>query len=248
MRWYGPVRRAARFAAAAGVALAAGCGEPETPPAQGAGAAPVPVPEASGPRDVAVVDVEGFGVVRFELLPEVAPKTVANFVKLADEGFFDGTTFHRVVPDFVVQAGDPNTKNRDPRDDGRGNPGYLIDDEFSSVSHVRGIVSMANRGNANTGGSQFFVTVADRLDLDRRHAVFGRVVEGMDVVDRIANVPRDVYGRHGPQDRPLEDVRIAKVAIERGAGGTAAVVAPSAAADPADADPDLGSDEWDEGR
>jgi cyclophilin family peptidyl-prolyl cis-trans isomerase len=114
----------------------------------------------------------------------------------------------------MIQGGDPNTKDRDPRNDGRGGPGWTIPNEANEVSHLRGVVSMANKGR-DTGGSQFFVLVADAPQLDGRHTTFGRVAAGMDVVDRVAAVERDVYGRWGPRDRPLEDVVIESVAIER---------------------------------
>jgi cyclophilin family peptidyl-prolyl cis-trans isomerase len=164
---------------------------------------------------VAVVRVRDFGEIRIELLPELAPKTVENFVKLAESGFYDGTTFHRVIPDFAIQGGDPNTRNRDPRDDGRGGPGYSIPDEFAPVPQLRGLVSMANMSRPDTAGSQFFVMVGDAPPLTGQYAAFGRVVAGMDVADRIANVERDPFGRHGPPDRPRSDVVMESVRIER---------------------------------
>lgn len=217
--------RLARRALAAGAILAAlaACGERIEAPAHEEASPAGAVPEATGPRDVAVLQVEGFGEIRIELLPEVAPRTVENFAKLAGEGFYDGTTFHRVIPGFMIQGGDPNTKNDDPGDDGRGGPGYTIDDEHGAVSHARGIVSMANRGVPDSGGSQFFITVDERPDLDGRYSVFGHVVAGMDVVDQIVLVPRDVEGSQGPADRPLEPVVVSALTIARGAGGTRAL-------------------------
>ncbi len=167
------------------------------------------------PHPVVALDVEGFGRIRIELLPEKAPKTVANFASLADQGFYDGTTFHRVIPEFMIQGGDPNTKNRDPRDDGQGDPGYSVPDELNDLRHVRGVVSMANRGSPNTGGSQFFILVADQPHLDSAYTAFGRVIEGMDVVDKIAAVEVDKYGRYGPPDRPRENVVVKQARTEQ---------------------------------
>lgn len=168
-------------------------------------------PSYDGPMidpEVAVIAVEGVGEMVVELLPGKAPATVENFKKLIREGFYDGTTFHRVVPGFMIQGGDPNTKDRDPRNDGRGGPGYTIKGEFSDVRHVRGILSMARRGTPDSGGSQFFVIVDNAPHLDNQYAAFGRVVSGIEVADHIVAVPRDKYGRHGPRDRPLEDVKM----------------------------------------
>ena len=191
-------------------------------PSGDAGGAPPPrveVPEAQGPRDVAVLDVAGMGEIRIELLADVAPVTTGHFVGLAEQGFYDGTTFHRVVPDFMIQGGDPNTRDRDPRNDGVGRSQLTVRDERPAVSHVRGTVSLANRALRNTGGTQFFIVVADALHLDGRYALFGRVTSGMDVVDRIAAVERDVYGRHGPMERPVENVVVTRVRIERAKPG-----------------------------
>jgi peptidyl-prolyl cis-trans isomerase B (cyclophilin B) len=174
---------------------------------------------AAGPHDVAVLDLGELGVIRIELLPELAPKTVANFIKLARSGFYDGTYFHRVIPDFMIQGGDPNTRNADPRDDGGGGPGYSIADEFSDYSHVRGTVSMANKGHPNTGASQFFIVQRDSPSLDGKYSVFGRAIEGMEVVDAVTRLEIDVYGRFGPRDRPypvnatLRSVRIEPASV-----------------------------------
>jgi cyclophilin family peptidyl-prolyl cis-trans isomerase len=133
------------------------------------------------------------GTIELELFDEDAPKTVANFVELAGKGYYDGLTFHRVIPDFMVQAGCP-------RGDGTGGPGYEFEDEANDHRIVRGALAMANRG-PDTNGSQFFIVTADECPwLDGRHTVFGRVTTGMDVVDAISRVERD--GR----DRPLEPV------------------------------------------
>jgi peptidyl-prolyl cis-trans isomerase B (cyclophilin B) len=161
----------------------------------------------------AVLRVRGFGEIRVALRPDVAPKTVENMTKLAASHFYDGTTFHRVVPGFMIQGGDPNSKDRDPRNDGFGGPGWRIPDEPSGLHHARGAISMAKAG-PNSAGSQFFIVVADAPQLDDRFTAFGRVVAGMDVVDRIVAVPRDEYERYGPRDRPLEDVVIESLVVE----------------------------------
>jgi peptidyl-prolyl cis-trans isomerase B (cyclophilin B) len=173
-------------------------------------------PKQSGPTydgpmvdpEVAVIAVEGVGEMVVELLPGKAPQTVENFKKLVREGFYDGTTFHRVVPGFMIQGGDPNTRDRDPRNDGKGGPGYTIKGEFSDVQHVRGVVSMARRGSPDSGGSQFFVVVDNAPHLDNQYAAFGRVISGIEVADEVVAVPRDKFGRNGPRDRPVEDVRM----------------------------------------
>ena len=140
------------------------------------------------------------GPIAIELFPEDAPKTVENFVGLASKGFYDGLTFHRVIPDFMVQAGCP-------QGDGTGGPGYTFEDEANQHRVVRGALAMANAG-PNTNGSQFFIVTADACPwLDGKHTVFGRVVEGQDVVDRISTAPAD--GR----DRPREPITIDRVEL-----------------------------------
>ena len=142
------------------------------------------------------------GTIDIELFEDKAPKTTANFISLAEKGFYDGLLIHRVIPDFMIQTGDPNG-------DGSGGPGYEIEDEFHpELRHDSpGILSMANRG-PNTGGSQFFITVVPTPWLDGKHAIFGKVVKGMDIVDKIVNVPKD------SGDKPLEDVKMIKVKIQ----------------------------------
>ena len=150
------------------------------------------------------------GSFTIQLDTEKAPITTANFIKLAESGFYDGTRFHRVVPEFMIQGGDPLTKNLSLASQwGTGDPGYKIKDEFhQDLKNVRGTISMANAG-PNTGGSQFFINVADTGLLNNKHAVFGTVIKGMDIVDSISEV--ETSGR--PQDRPLEDVIVEKVSI-----------------------------------
>jgi cyclophilin family peptidyl-prolyl cis-trans isomerase len=169
---------------------------------------------SAGPHPVAVLRVKDLGTLRIELLPEAAPETVAQFERLAAEGFYDGSSFHRVIPGFMIQGGCPNTKNADPRDDGKGGGEYALADEFNDLPHRRGMLSLANRGSRNSGGTQFFITLADAPQLDGKHTVFGRVVDGMPVADAIAKLEIDKFGRYGPPDRPypvsavVESIRI----------------------------------------
>lgn len=143
-----------------------------------------------------------YGNIVIELLPDVAPKHVENFIKLSKDGFYDGTTFHRVIPGFMIQGGDPNSKDNDRSNDGMGGPGYTINAEFNEISHKRGILSMARSNDPNSAGSQFFIVVKDSTQLDRQYTVFGRVTEGMDVADKIVSVERD------GNDNPLEKVEM----------------------------------------
>ena len=140
------------------------------------------------------------GPIVIELFPDDAPKTVANFEKLAGDGFYNGVIFHRVIPDFMVQGGDPTGT-------GSGGPGYQFEDEFNDQKVVRGALAMANSG-PNTNGSQFFIVTADACPwLDGKHTVFGRVTDGMEVVDTISALGRD--GR----DKPHDDVVIERVEL-----------------------------------
>lgn len=144
-----------------------------------------------------------------QLENKLAPATVANFVKLAKEGFYNGQRFHRIIDEFMIQGGDPISKDLDKKEMwGRGGPGYQFADEFGvGLSNVTGTISMANAG-PNTNGSQFFINVNDNIFLDGKHAVFGKVVEGMDVVMNLSKVPTD------PSDKPLTDVVVEKVEIK----------------------------------
>lgn len=147
-----------------------------------------------------------FGKIVFKLLPEIAPETVRNFVKLTQSGFYDGTLFHRVIPGFMIQGGDPNTKSQDKSKWGMGGPGYTLKAEFNSRSHLRGIVSMARATDPNSAGSQFFIVTTDSTFLDRQYTVFGEVIEGINVADNIVNQQRD------RNDCPLQEVKM-KVTI-----------------------------------
>ncbi len=158
---------------------------------------------------MATANIEtSFGKISFDLLPELAPETVRNFEKLAREGFYDGTLFHRVIPGFMIQGGDPNTKTDNKGSWGTGGPGYTIKAEFSSRSHLRGIVSMARAQDPDSAGSQFFIVTSDSTFLDRQYTVFGRVTEGMDVADKIVSLDRD------GSDCPLEKAQIVHVTVK----------------------------------
>jgi peptidyl-prolyl cis-trans isomerase B (cyclophilin B) len=145
------------------------------------------------------VNGEAWGEIHLKLFQDVAPNHVQNMVKLAKEKFYDGTTFHRVIPNFMIQGGDPNSKDEDRSRHGMGGPGYRVNAEFSSKPHKRGTLSMARSQDPNSAGSQFFICVADSSFLDGQYTVFGEVVSGMEVVDRIVNAKRD--GNDNPLDR-----------------------------------------------
>lgn len=136
-------------------------------------------------------------VVRF--FPEIAPVHVSNFIKLAKEKCYDGTTFHRVIPGFMIQGGDPNSKTLDRASHGMGGPGYKIKAEFNSRPHTRGTLSMARSNDPDSAGSQFFICVADSNFLDWQYTVFGEIISGMEVADKIVSVKRD--GRDNPLER-----------------------------------------------
>ena len=148
-----------------------------------------------------------FGDIRFSLLPDIAPETVRNFSKLVKSGFYNGTLFHRVIPGFMIQGGDPNTKNPDKSMWGQGGPGYNLKAEFNSRSHLRGIVSMARSNDPDSAGSQFFIVTSDSTFLDRQYTVFGEVVDGIEVADKIVNLPRD------GNDCPEQEVKMLEVTI-----------------------------------
>jgi len=148
-----------------------------------------------------------FGSIKFSLLPDIAPETVRNFVTLAKNGFYDGTLFHRIIPGFMIQGGDPNTKNSDKSTWGQGGPGYNLKAEFNTRSHLRGIVSMARSSDPDSAGSQFFIVTSDSTFLDRQYTVFGEVVDGMEVADKIVNLPRD------GNDCPKQEAKMLEVII-----------------------------------
>jgi len=158
------------------------------------------------------------GMIKIELFLDQSPVTAGNFKKLVEEGFYDGTRFHRVIENFMIQGGDPNSKDKENIALwGTGNPGYTIKDEFiQGLSNTRGTISMANSG-PNSGGSQFFINVGDNTNLDwdkppltSKHPVFGKVIEGMEIVDDISKSATTGT----PSDRPLEDVIITRAFME----------------------------------
>jgi len=151
------------------------------PAAKAAKAAP-----KGGADEVAVLETSKGRMVA-EFWEKDAPKTVANFKKLARQGFFDGTGFHRIIKGFMIQGGDPNSKNPSAANLGTGGPGYTIADEFNSHPHVKGVLSMANTGTPNSAGSQFFVMHGTAPSLDGHYTAFGHLISGMDVLDKIAN-------------------------------------------------------------
>jgi len=164
---------------------------------------------AKTPR--AVIETK-FGEMEIEFLSDKAPGHVDNFLGLARKGFYDGTTFHRVIPGFMIQGGDPNTK--DPAGSrsrhGTGGPGYTIQAEFNDTAHKRGVVSMARSNDPHSAGSQFFICVADAGFLDRQYSAFGRVVRGIEVADKIVNAARD--SRDNPHERIDMKVRVVEPA------------------------------------
>ena len=147
------------------------------------------------------------GTIKLELFEDKAPGHVKNLKDLAGKEFYNGTTFHRIIPGFMIQGGDPNSKSDDRSSHGSGGPGHTIDAEFNDTKHVRGVLSMARSQEPNSAGSQFFICVKDSFFLDGQYTAFGRVIEGMDVVDKIVNEPRD------SNDNPNEKMEIKSVSV-----------------------------------
>lgn len=186
------------------VAILAACGTSETTKEQVSNA---DYAEKVKENPIVTITMANDEKVVIELYPKVAPNTVANFVSLAKEGKYDGLIFHRVIPGFMIQGGDPSG-------DGTGGPGYTIDGEFSNndftndLKHERGVISMARSGDPNSAGSQFFIMVKASANLDGDYAAFGKVTKGMDVVDTIVNAPRD------KADKPNSDQVMKKVEVD----------------------------------
>ncbi|PYY27830.1 peptidylprolyl isomerase [Paenibacillus illinoisensis] len=178
-----------------------GCGRPSSSATE-----PVPAPP-EGQNPVATIEMQNGQKIVIELYPEIAPNTVYNFISLANQGFYDGLIFHRVIPGFMIQGGDPNGN-------GSGGPGYAIKGEFTSnghknhLNHTRGVISMARGDNLDSAGSQFFIMLADADHLDNAYASFGKVTEGMDVVDGIA--AQEI----GQKDKPVTDQVMKKVTVD----------------------------------
>ncbi|MGH7255787.1 MAG: peptidylprolyl isomerase [Nitrospirales bacterium] len=165
---------------------------------------------AANPQATISVKIKGVpaGEIVLRLFPDVAPNHVQNFIKLAKAHFYDGTTFHRVIPGFMIQGGDPNSKGSDRATHGMGGPGYRVPAEFNSRPHMRGTLSMARANDPDSAGSQFYICVADSFFLDWKYTVFGEVVSGMDLADKIVNVKRD--GRDNPLERVEMTVTVAE--------------------------------------
>jgi peptidyl-prolyl cis-trans isomerase B (cyclophilin B) len=154
-------------------------------------------PTDKGPK--AIIKTK-FGEIEIKLFPDKAPKHVENFIKLAKSGFYNGTIFHRVIPGFMIQGGDPNTKDLNKKElYGMGGPGHSVKAEFNDIPHKRGIVSMARSNDPDSAGSQFFIVVEESPFLDGKSTVFGQVVKGMGFADKIVMQPRDA--RDNPADR-----------------------------------------------
>ena len=185
----------------------------ETPSAPEAPALDTPA-LAEGPRAELVLAMEALGEIRIELLPELAPQTVAKVSERATSGLYDGTTFHRVIPEFMIQGGNPNSRDNDPRDDHHNGGGLDVPDEHTGYPMTRGTVAMANSGRPGSTDVHFFIVLADAPHLDGAHNVVGRVRAGMEVVDAIARLEIDRFGRYGPPNRPYPvDARIAKAVV-----------------------------------
>jgi peptidyl-prolyl cis-trans isomerase B (cyclophilin B) len=147
-----------------------------------------------------------FGNMTIKFFPDVAPGHVKNFIDLAKKGFYDGTIFHRVIPGFMIQGGDPNSKDANKSRHGTGGPGYTIKAEFNSKPHKRGVLSMARSASPDSAGSQFFIVVKDSNFLDRQYTVFGEVESGIEVADKIVSQPRD--GNDNPNERIEMKVKV----------------------------------------
>ena len=156
-------------------------------------------------QEIAVIETK-FGKIGVEFFEDKAPGHVKNFKDLARKGFYDGTIFHRVIPGFMIQGGDPNTKSDDRSNHGMGGPGYSIKAEFNDTPHKRGILSMARSQDPNSAGSQFFIVVKDAAFLDGQYTAFGKVLSGMTVADQIVNAPRD--NRDNPNERIEMKVKV----------------------------------------
>ncbi|WP_130861365.1 peptidylprolyl isomerase [Bacilliculturomica massiliensis] len=158
-------------------------------------------------RKIVTIEMENGDMMKAELYPEIAPKTVENFEKLVKEGFYDGTIFHRVIPGFMIQGGDPTGT-------GMGGPGHTIEGEFAAngfkndLKHTAGVLSMARAMDPNSAGSQFFVMVEDAPHLDGQYAAFGKLIEGLETAQKIVNVRRDM------RDKPKEEQKMVRVTIE----------------------------------
>ena len=190
----------ALFAIFMGVAASA---QAQTPAPKTITVAKEEIKKMSGTK--AIIETK-FGNITLKFFPEVAPGHVKNFIDLAKKGFYDGTTFHRVIPGFMIQGGDPNSKDPNKSKHGQGGPGYTIKAEFNDKPHKRGTLSMARAGHPDSAGSQFFICVKDSPFLDKQYTVFGEVESGIEVVDKIVSQPKDASDN--PNDRIDMKVKI----------------------------------------
>jgi peptidyl-prolyl cis-trans isomerase B (cyclophilin B) len=183
---------------------------PPAPPATATAAKPAAKAEEKKPMSyenkVAELHTSA-GEIDIRFFPDVAPNHVKNFIDLAQKGFYNNTKFHRVIPGFMIQGGDPNTISGSPYTWGTGGSGKNVGAEFNNISHKRGIVSMARSNDPNSASSQFFIVTSDSTFLDKQYTVFGQVTKGMDVADKIVNAPK------GANDRPNDPVSIDKIVI-----------------------------------
>ena len=162
-------------------------------------------------NEVAVIST-AYGDMTLSFWPDVAPKTVENFKKLAREGFYDGTAFHRIIKGFMVQGGCPNTKPGARGMPGTGDPGYKVKAEFNAKSHVRGVISMARSASPDSAGCQFFICHGDAKFLDRQYTAFGQLTAGDDVLETLANIPTK-YGGGGEKSTPIDRVEVTSIKI-----------------------------------
>jgi peptidyl-prolyl cis-trans isomerase B (cyclophilin B) len=187
--------------------FAAGALQAEEIKTTNAPAAPAPEAKPVAVKEVAVVKTTE-GTMVLEFFPDVAPKHVENFKTLAKKGFYDGTCFHRVIKGFMIQGGDPNTKNNSAKDTwGMGGPGYTINAEFNAKHHARGVLSMARTSDPNSAGSQFFICHGDAGFLDGQYTVFGQLIKGDDVLEKIATTATE------PPDRPIKRINVESIKI-----------------------------------
>ena len=206
----GRTQNAGNETAAASETTATHAAESTTPPPAQATATQAPEeekPMSAYENKVAELHTSA-GEIDIRFFPDAAPNHVKNFIDLAEKGFYNGSKFHRVIPGFMIQGGDPNTISGDPSTWGTGGSGKYVQAEFNNIHHKRGIVSMARSNDPNSASSQFFICVADAGFLDGKYTVFGEVTKGMDVADKIVNAPRDTSN-----DRPKNPVTIDKVVI-----------------------------------
>ena len=184
--------------------------------------APAKADETVNASNVRAVIKTKLGDIEIKFLPDVAPKHVENFIKLVKSGFYNGTIFHRVIPGFMIQGGDPNTKDSLKKDAyGQGGPGHNVKAEFSDLPHKRGVVSMARAQDPDSAGSQFFIVVEESRFLDRKYTIFGEVVKGIGVADKLVALPRVMCqtgvpspADKGPCDNPIDRVEMTVTIIE----------------------------------